>query len=95
MTQTESDLCQILSLFCDPHTADSVRSIIESRDLLLAHVETTPSGIHPPNPNDEGRSCLCSQCEFRRNAFIVAEAARKQRDGHTLMRQPARPLAIA
>ncbi|MBK1883678.1 hypothetical protein JIN85_14770 [Luteolibacter pohnpeiensis] len=34
---------------------------------------------HPPNPNDDGRQCICSQCEFVRSArAVVARATGKE-----------------
>jgi hypothetical protein len=51
--------------------------LIAAAPDLLAVVNMIPRGIHPPNPNDNGSPCICSQCELA----MAAEKALKKVTG--------------
>lgn len=50
---------------------DSIELVRKERNDLLAIVEQISLSIHPPNPNDDGKPCICSQCELAIQARAV------------------------
>jgi len=57
-------------------TAEHARTLERENAQLRDALESIDLFLHPPNPNDNGRICLCSQCESRRKARAALAATK-------------------
>lgn len=61
---------EIAQLYCAPDgsqrhaNAEFIVRAVNSHAQLIAALESVPVLPHPVNPNDEGRPCLCSHCQW-------------------------------